>query len=289
MIISKGAKFYNARWYDPYLNQFTQPDSIIPDPNNPADYNRYAYVRYNPVNNSDPSGHACYSPGADAVSRGNCGGGSSFITWNIGDRRDLTGYLTRFLNFSANHSEITSIRNRNAQSPTGLSATGLWDFSQIVKDGAPFDIKVGIQDQIGSAVKLGDTWYEYSTPGNIAFGFYGAAAGFDISVLLLGAGYAQTEDWLLRGREFGDLECYLDTCGDMYALILGYVLYNSSALDDGILTTAELEKALESIPDGLLDEAWPPVENNEPPIFDEDWPYDAEDFSPGGGQSYEPL
>ncbi len=25
-----GLMFYNARWYDPYLNRFTQPDSILP-------------------------------------------------------------------------------------------------------------------------------------------------------------------------------------------------------------------------------------------------------------------
>ena len=52
-----GLMFYKARWYDPYLNHFTQPDSIIPDHYNPTDWNRYAYVRYNAVNFSDPSGH----------------------------------------------------------------------------------------------------------------------------------------------------------------------------------------------------------------------------------------
>jgi RHS repeat-associated protein len=49
--------YYRARWYDPYITQFTQPDSIIPDPYNPLDWNRYSYVRYNPINYNDPSGH----------------------------------------------------------------------------------------------------------------------------------------------------------------------------------------------------------------------------------------
>jgi RHS repeat-associated protein len=30
-----GLMFYNARWYDPYRNHFTQPDTIVPDPYNP--------------------------------------------------------------------------------------------------------------------------------------------------------------------------------------------------------------------------------------------------------------
>ena len=46
--------YYNSRWYDAYLNQFTQPDTIIPDPGN---WDRYAYVNYNPIKYSDPSGH----------------------------------------------------------------------------------------------------------------------------------------------------------------------------------------------------------------------------------------
>jgi len=48
---------YNARWYAPYLKSFTAPDSIVPDPYNPQDYNRYAYTRNNPVKYIDPSGH----------------------------------------------------------------------------------------------------------------------------------------------------------------------------------------------------------------------------------------
>ena len=53
-----GLMFYNARWYDPYLNHFTQPDSIVPDQYNPQDWNRYSYARNNPMRYTDPSGHA---------------------------------------------------------------------------------------------------------------------------------------------------------------------------------------------------------------------------------------
>ncbi|MBU1492774.1 MAG: RHS repeat-associated core domain-containing protein, partial [Actinobacteria bacterium] len=48
--------YYRARYYQPELGRFTQPDSIIPGPGNGQDYNRYMYVRGNPVNANDPGG-----------------------------------------------------------------------------------------------------------------------------------------------------------------------------------------------------------------------------------------
>ncbi|HJS19229.1 MAG TPA: RHS repeat-associated core domain-containing protein, partial [Anaerolineales bacterium] len=53
-----GLLFYHARWYDPYLNHFIQPDTIVPNLYNPQDWNRYSYARYNPLKYTDPSGHA---------------------------------------------------------------------------------------------------------------------------------------------------------------------------------------------------------------------------------------
>jgi RHS repeat-associated protein len=49
--------WYGSRWYDDYITQFSQPDSIIPDLYNPLDWNRYSYVRNNPINHNDPTGH----------------------------------------------------------------------------------------------------------------------------------------------------------------------------------------------------------------------------------------
>jgi len=47
---------YKARWYDPALGRFIQPDSIVPEPGNPQALNRYAYVVGNPVVRTDPTG-----------------------------------------------------------------------------------------------------------------------------------------------------------------------------------------------------------------------------------------
>lgn len=47
-----------------YLNRFLSPDSIIPDPYNPLDWDRYSYVGNNPVNRTDPTGHTYCNIGA---------------------------------------------------------------------------------------------------------------------------------------------------------------------------------------------------------------------------------
>jgi RHS repeat-associated protein len=52
-----GLMDYNARMYDPGLGRFVQPDTIIPNPYDPVDLNRYSYARNNPVKYDDPSGH----------------------------------------------------------------------------------------------------------------------------------------------------------------------------------------------------------------------------------------
>ena len=46
------------------LGRFVQADTIVPDPYNPVDYDRYSYSRNNPVNYNDPSGHCAFVVGA---------------------------------------------------------------------------------------------------------------------------------------------------------------------------------------------------------------------------------
>jgi RHS repeat-associated protein len=59
---SLGLYYYRARWYDPALGRFVQPDTIVPDPANPQDLNRYAYVRNNPLLYTDPTGRYGETP-----------------------------------------------------------------------------------------------------------------------------------------------------------------------------------------------------------------------------------
>jgi len=62
-----GLNFYQARYYDPVLGRFISPDSMVPNAMDPQSLNRYAYVRNNPVNYADPTGHSWLSHEIDKV------------------------------------------------------------------------------------------------------------------------------------------------------------------------------------------------------------------------------
>ncbi|MEM9776223.1 MAG: RHS repeat-associated core domain-containing protein, partial [Chloroflexota bacterium] len=59
-----GLTYMNARYYVPGIGKFASADIIVPNPTNPQSYNRFSYVRNNPVNFNDPTGHCEGSPGS---------------------------------------------------------------------------------------------------------------------------------------------------------------------------------------------------------------------------------
>jgi RHS repeat-associated protein len=52
-----GLYFFQSRFYDQELGRFISPDTLIPDPNNALDWDRYQFVRSNPIYYNDPSGN----------------------------------------------------------------------------------------------------------------------------------------------------------------------------------------------------------------------------------------
>gem|GEM_PF-6638408 len=46
-----------ARWYDPALSRWLSADTLVPDSNQPQSFNRYSWVRNNPLKFVDPTGH----------------------------------------------------------------------------------------------------------------------------------------------------------------------------------------------------------------------------------------
>jgi RHS repeat-associated protein len=65
-----GLYYYNARYYDPVLGRFTQPDDVIQDIFNPQTYNRYSYCVNNPLRYTDPTGHGSISDWWNATQEG---------------------------------------------------------------------------------------------------------------------------------------------------------------------------------------------------------------------------
>ncbi len=55
-----GLYFYHARYYNPQLGRFIQPDTIVPSAGDPQALNRYSYVRNNPLKYTDPTGHSWF-------------------------------------------------------------------------------------------------------------------------------------------------------------------------------------------------------------------------------------
>lgn len=51
-----GLLYLRARFMQPYLNQFIQPDPMIPQFEDPRTLNRYPYANNDPINHTDPSG-----------------------------------------------------------------------------------------------------------------------------------------------------------------------------------------------------------------------------------------
>lgn len=78
-----GAVNMNGRLYIPSGTRFISPDPNIPDPTDTASYNRYAYVRDNPLTRIDPTGYkdqaACGSENCVSDGNGGSGGGDPSV------------------------------------------------------------------------------------------------------------------------------------------------------------------------------------------------------------------
>jgi RHS repeat-associated protein len=98
---ASGLHFYNARYYDSVLGRFLSPDSIVPNPRDARDFNRFTYVTSNPLKYTDPNGHdPCSGQGTEC--------------WASVDPALLTGYMA---------SPITSASGEPPGTPAAPSVT----------------------------------------------------------------------------------------------------------------------------------------------------------------------
>jgi hypothetical protein len=224
--------------YTPETGRFLTKDSWLGDYNRPLSLNRWNYVEGNPINFADPSGHD-YNNGETAP-----------------DRRDLTDWFPSAAVYMATDPVIQTIRNLNSTKDADDFLLGAYFFKNLVGAGARFDVKLKIKQNLGHDIKLGKHWYEYSTPGNILYGFYGSAAGYASEILHTGAGYAQVNDvwtWLKKIKEckdpgpfpgLGGKEYYFDTPDDAAAIDFGISMYKNFFAPTGSFTKDNFLEAL---------------------------------------------
>jgi RHS repeat-associated protein len=103
-----GLYYYVARWYDPQTAHFTQADTVVPNAGDAASYDRYTYVRNNPVRYNDPSGHTvCNTCSGDYDMAGGGGSGSSNPETELLDNLvDYTAGIISFPDTPENRKEI---------------------------------------------------------------------------------------------------------------------------------------------------------------------------------------
>jgi len=188
------------------------------EPGNPQSLNRYTYVLNNPLRYTDPSGHYTFEEDPDEP-----------------PMLDLTLWLLGEMNQNAALAEVLGIDilNDMAASDSLSYKLGAWYmFYQLVHDKASWDFKDKIEADLGRRVRLGGRWFEWSTPGNIFYGFIGHAAGLSPTELHAGASFAQVRDVVFEGAPLGPLKpSAFDTVDDYFAIELGCQLYESYSKD----------------------------------------------------------
>ncbi len=218
---------YRARFYDPALGRFLQPDPIVPEPGNPQALNRYAYVNNNPLRYTDPSGYAaCIDDLCDLVAhpatgrpilRGPVPRAITYIhkemvhnaqskvaqiiaIENTLSRYDGTsGVAAKALAWGIWTSQVMDAKIKDYVGPLS-PLFGNWDHKPVLypreraqPSPVPEIPKTGGWSTVGSRLYYFDIW------SNIHYGYVGRASGFSQPELTGGAGLEQIGSNWVRG------------------------------------------------------------------------------------------
>ncbi|MGC9025771.1 MAG: RHS repeat-associated core domain-containing protein, partial [Chloroflexia bacterium] len=276
-----GLYFYNARYYDPALGRFIQPDTVVPDPADPQSLNRYTYALNSPLVYNDPSGRFPLIPAIIAI--GAVGLALAYDYFSDGSF-DTPGYvqttvmgiagmftpevnplagfraqdfptnpeMTDWLlqTMQANAAGIGQTLAGYAQGTPGEQAAAAVVFGNLVGPGGPWDFKKDLLDRNRATVSLAGKEWDYQIIANIHYGYVGRAAGFSGDLLLLGAGIAQCGSSGIQC--LGWINTGFDEPADRAAILVGIYLWEKYGQYGIALTEEMLREALEKYEKDLV-------------------------------------
>ncbi len=257
-----GLYYFKARWYDPHLGRFSQPDSMVPNPGNPLDWDRYAYARNNPEKYVDPDGHFPWIPVLIGAGIGVAALGvisivvvKDFVSTqplkkpraDSPTSNDMTAWLTDRINQNAT-SATSQVLKDNMTSGNPVKMAGAYKaWVALVRTGAVWDFKVDI---LGAKVLdgnknivLGGKTLNFQAIANIHYGAIGRSVGIPQPILEMGAGAFQIYDNWDDPQSIGTLETYFDQYFDHWMVAFGGWLYDQYGDEFGYLTPEQLEQA----------------------------------------------
>ena len=117
-----GLDYFGTRYYGSALGRFTSPDPLMATPErllDPQEWNMYAYVRNNPLSNTDPTGLDIWLQG--------CGKDSSTCQGNYVGTTDKDGNFTRTHLTGDQTANATIGENGISVTQDGKTYQGVWD------------------------------------------------------------------------------------------------------------------------------------------------------------------
>ncbi len=157
-----GFYFFNARFYDPGIARFTSADSVIDGESDTQGWNRFSYVKGNPIGAKDPTGHdtvvdtlagvnhVLNKLGDSSYKAGTASKDGSFVGNSVGLLHDSAGLV---------YKTTAALVPKNRKELEEAAVTGYG--SQLAKATAKGIAKVGIEgaDKVvktGKAIVIGE-------------------------------------------------------------------------------------------------------------------------------------
>ncbi len=259
---ANGLVYLRARFYNPLDGRFISRDTWEGDVNSPMSLNRWNYVEGNPVNLNDPSGHfpqIVLQTISQALPQ-YVGSSNNFnILSAINDctstsraekdhpQVDLTGYLALAMTKHGQDTRVKEIADLVTWGlPASLIVAGAGSimlaaayikFFNLEGPEKEWDIKRNMENLANGGIvlcgkKTNCRWVDYSTAGNIHFGYIARLSKIDQLFAGIAGGVLEQIDSVVKNRELKLLNCisnnvkivHCDDPGDQAAVDFGFEL-----------------------------------------------------------------